>query len=48
MAGRGKRGVVTFPRPMSDCLATLTPALNALDMSRGGARPRGLRAAPPT
>ena len=32
---------MTFPWPMSDCFATLTPPFTALDISRGGARPRG-------
>ena len=41
MARRGERGVMTFPWPMSDCFATLTPPFTALDISRGGARPRG-------
>ena len=41
MARRGERGVVTFPWPMSDCFATLTPPFTAFDISRGGARPRG-------
>ena len=32
---------MTFFWPMSDCFATLTPPFTALDISRGGARPRG-------